>query len=123
MPAYVAVESVVGPEACAGPGGGGVLGIFTGRNNAHPMNTINRTLIDIGAQLAVVADHTKYCEVGMNVFARLRQVDTLIVDDGLPAEDRAVVAAQVGKLEVATVAGHQSGTVAGHQSGTVAGRS
>jgi DeoR/GlpR family transcriptional regulator of sugar metabolism len=65
----------------------------------------NRTLIDIGAQLVVVADHTKYCEVGMNVFALLRQVDTLIVDDGLPAEGRAVVAAQVGNLEVAQVTG------------------
>ena len=42
----------------------------------------NRTLIGIGAQLVVLADHTKYARWGRNVFARLRQVDTLIVDDG-----------------------------------------
>ena len=45
----------------------------------------NRTLIGIGAQLVVLADHTKFGEVGTNVFARLRQVHTLIVDDGLDA--------------------------------------
>jgi DeoR/GlpR family transcriptional regulator of sugar metabolism len=65
----------------------------------------NRTLIGIGAQLVVLADHTKYREVGTNVFARLSQVDTLIVDDGLAVEDRAVIGAQVGKLEIATLAG------------------
>ncbi len=43
----------------------------------------NRTLIGIGAQLMVLADHTKYREVGTNVFARMRRVDNLIVDDGL----------------------------------------
>jgi DeoR/GlpR family transcriptional regulator of sugar metabolism len=65
----------------------------------------NRTLIDVGAQLVVLADHTKYCEVGRNVFARLPQVDTLIVDDGLPEEARVVVAAHVGNLDIAPVAG------------------
>jgi DeoR/GlpR family transcriptional regulator of sugar metabolism len=65
----------------------------------------NRTLVDVGAQLVVLADHTKYCEVGRNVFARLPQVDTLIVDDGLPEEARVVVAAQVGNLDIAPVAG------------------
>ena len=56
----------------------------------------NRTLIGIGARLVVLADHTKFGEVGTNVFARLPQVHTLIVDDGLAVEDRAVLAAQVG---------------------------
>jgi DeoR/GlpR family transcriptional regulator of sugar metabolism len=65
----------------------------------------NRTLIGIGAQLVVLADHTKYREVGTNVFARLPQVDTLIVDDGLAVEDRAVIRAQVGDLQIAETVG------------------
>jgi DeoR/GlpR family transcriptional regulator of sugar metabolism len=64
----------------------------------------NRTLIGIGAKLVVLADHTKYREVGTSVFARLTQVHTLIVDDGLAVEDRAVVGAQVANLEIAEVA-------------------
>lgn len=64
---------------------------------------VNRTLIDIGARLVVLADHTKYGEIGTNVFARLNRVDTLIVDDGLSETDRAVVAAEVGELRVAEV--------------------
>lgn len=64
----------------------------------------NRTLIDIGARLVVLADHTKFGEVGANVFARLRQVDTLIVDDGLATDERVVIAAQVGTLTIAETA-------------------
>jgi DeoR/GlpR family transcriptional regulator of sugar metabolism len=63
----------------------------------------NRTLIGIGARMIVLADHTKFGEVGAGVFARLPQVHTLIVDDGLAVEDRAVVAAQVGALTIAEV--------------------
>jgi DeoR/GlpR family transcriptional regulator of sugar metabolism len=63
----------------------------------------NRTLIDIAGRLVVLADHTKYCEVGTNVFARLTQVHTLIVDDGLAEDDRAAVGSQVGDLMIAEV--------------------
>jgi DeoR/GlpR family transcriptional regulator of sugar metabolism len=63
----------------------------------------NRALIGIGAHLTVLADHTKYREVGTNVFARLRQVDTLIVDDGLSAEDRGTIEQHVGMLTIAAV--------------------
>jgi DeoR/GlpR family transcriptional regulator of sugar metabolism len=63
----------------------------------------NRTLIGIGARLVVVADHTKFGEVGANVFAGLSQVNTLITDAGLAIEDRAVIAAQVGALTIADV--------------------
>ena len=63
----------------------------------------NRTLIGIGAQLFVVADHTKYREVGTNVFARMRRVDNLIVDDGLAIADRGIIEEHVGRLTIATV--------------------
>jgi DeoR/GlpR family transcriptional regulator of sugar metabolism len=64
----------------------------------------NRTLIGISARLIVVADHTKFGEIGTNVFAPLRQVDTMVVDDGLAEEDRAVIAARVGTLKIADTA-------------------
>jgi DeoR/GlpR family transcriptional regulator of sugar metabolism len=53
----------------------------------------------------VVADHTKFGEIGANVFAPLRAVDTIVVDNGLSTEERAVVAAQVGALKIADVVG------------------
>jgi DeoR/GlpR family transcriptional regulator of sugar metabolism len=65
----------------------------------------NRTLIGIGRRLVVLADHTKYGEVGACVFARLGQVQTLIVDDGLTGPDRAVIDAHVGHLLIAPVGG------------------
>jgi DeoR/GlpR family transcriptional regulator of sugar metabolism len=64
----------------------------------------NRTLIGIGARLVVLADHTKYREVGTNVFAGLEQVDTLIVDNGLATADRTAVAQRVGDIMIADVA-------------------
>jgi DeoR/GlpR family transcriptional regulator of sugar metabolism len=63
----------------------------------------NRTLIDIGVRLVVLADHTKYQEIGTNVFARLDRVDTLITDDGLAEADRQTIAAVVGELRIASV--------------------
>ncbi|MHA3024218.1 DeoR/GlpR family DNA-binding transcription regulator [Mycobacterium sp. BMJ-28] len=61
----------------------------------------NRTLIQIAARLVVLADHTKYSEVGTNVFAQLDQVHTLVVDDGLDAEARRTLEGRVGELMVA----------------------
>jgi len=63
----------------------------------------NRTLIEIGGRLVVLADHTKYREVGACVFARLTDVDALISDDGLTAEDRELLDARVGDLMIAPV--------------------
>lgn len=63
----------------------------------------NRTLIGIGGRLVVLADHTKYGEVGACVFATLAQVQTLIVDDGLTGSDRELLAALVGDLVIAPV--------------------
>ncbi|BDX33738.1 DeoR family transcriptional regulator [Mycobacterium antarcticum] len=65
----------------------------------------NRTLIGIGRRLAVLADHTKYGEVGACVFAQLGQVQTLIVDDGLTDSGRAILDAHVGELLIAPTAG------------------
>jgi DeoR/GlpR family transcriptional regulator of sugar metabolism len=63
----------------------------------------NRTLIGIGSRLVVLADHTKYGEVGACVFARMNQVQTLVVDDGLDDADRSVISEHVGELVIAQV--------------------
>lgn len=63
----------------------------------------NRALIGIGARLVVLADHTKYREVGTNVFAGLGQVDTLVVDDGLAHADRDALSRHVDDLMIAEV--------------------
>lgn len=60
----------------------------------------NRTLIEISARLVVLADHTKYGEIGTNVFARLDQVDTLLVDDGLVEAGRSALRQRVGDLVI-----------------------
>jgi DeoR/GlpR family transcriptional regulator of sugar metabolism len=64
----------------------------------------NRTLIEVGGRLVVLADHTKYREVGACVFARLDDVQTLISDDGLTAADRELLDARVGDLVIASAA-------------------
>ncbi|MBN3458604.1 DeoR/GlpR transcriptional regulator [Mycobacterium sp. DSM 3803] len=67
----------------------------------------NRALIGIGARLFVLADHTKYGEIGTNVFAGLNQVDTLVVDNGLAAADRVTLSGLISDIMIADVAGQQ----------------
>ncbi|AYJ50604.1 DeoR/GlpR family DNA-binding transcription regulator [Rhodococcus sp. P1Y] len=61
----------------------------------------NRRLIATSRRLFVLADNTKYREVGTNVFGRMADVDTLVVDDGLGAEDRAALTPHVANILVA----------------------
>ncbi|MBJ7341147.1 DeoR/GlpR family DNA-binding transcription regulator [Mycolicibacterium sp.] len=63
----------------------------------------NRTLIGIGHRLVVVADHTKYGEVGACVFARLDQVHTMVCDGALTEADRSLLGTHVGDLLIAPV--------------------
>ena len=64
----------------------------------------NRTLIEIAPRLVVLADHTKYTEIGTNVFARLDQVHTLITDDGLDPAEWPTLEGRVGELIIVTAA-------------------
>ena len=64
----------------------------------------NRTLIEIAPRLVVLADHTKYQEIGTNVFARLDQVHVLVIDDGLDPGDRPGLEGRVGELMVVAAA-------------------
>jgi DeoR/GlpR family transcriptional regulator of sugar metabolism len=51
--------------------------------------------------VTVIADHTKWGVVGLSSFATLEDADTLITDEGLPEEARALLTERVGRLIVA----------------------
>jgi len=51
----------------------------------------NRAFVQAARKVTVVADHTKWGTVGLCSFADLSEVDTLITDDGLQPEARALV--------------------------------
>ncbi|MFE7528801.1 DeoR/GlpR family DNA-binding transcription regulator [Kitasatospora sp. NPDC057542] len=61
----------------------------------------NRTFLRSAHRVVVVADHTKWNAVGLASFADLDQLDILVTDDALPAEQRAAAARLVGELIVA----------------------
>jgi DeoR/GlpR family transcriptional regulator of sugar metabolism len=61
----------------------------------------NRAFVQAARKVTVVADHTKWGTVGLSSFADLSEVDTLVTDDGLPPEARALIADRVGKLVIA----------------------
>ncbi|MDQ0779272.1 DeoR/GlpR family transcriptional regulator of sugar metabolism [Streptomyces aurantiacus] len=61
----------------------------------------NRRLVQSARRVVVVADHTKWGTVGLSSFAALEQVDTLVTDDGLPAEARTEISEHLRRLVVA----------------------
>ncbi|MDR0341941.1 MAG: DeoR/GlpR family DNA-binding transcription regulator [Nocardiopsaceae bacterium] len=61
----------------------------------------NRAFMQAARKVTVIADHTKWGIVGLSSFAALDDVDTLIIDSGLQAEARALVADRVGQLIIA----------------------
>jgi DeoR/GlpR family transcriptional regulator of sugar metabolism len=70
----------------------------------------NRAFVEAAGRLVVLADHTKYGVVGISTIAALNEADVLLVDDGLPADARAVLAEQVGDLLIASVPRRQEET-------------
>lgn len=61
----------------------------------------NRALVAAAGQTVVVADHTKLRLVGLATILGLDDVDVLVSDDGMAADDRAMLSALVGRLLVA----------------------
>ncbi|WP_416876336.1 DeoR/GlpR family DNA-binding transcription regulator [Kitasatospora sp. SC0581] len=70
----------------------------------------NRAFLRSARRVVVVADHTKWNAVGLASFADLDQLDVLVTDDALPAEQRAAAAGLVGELIVAATADHTGRT-------------
>jgi len=64
---------------------------------------VNRVLMGSASRRIVVADHTKWGEVGLSSFAALDEADLLISDDGLPTEAVAVLSEAVGSLVLVSV--------------------
>lgn len=55
----------------------------------------NRRLLDTAQSTVVLADHTKYNEIGAHLFASFDRIDRLITDRGMPAERQRSLAAVV----------------------------
>ena len=65
----------------------------------------DRALIAAGRRLVVVADSSKWGVIGISSIARLDEADTLVTDDGLDTDARAVAEEAVRELVIAPVAG------------------
>lgn len=63
----------------------------------------NRALMACARQVVVVTDSSKWGVVGLSSIARLERVGVLVIDDGIDAEGRRVLANRVGRLVVAPV--------------------
>jgi DeoR/GlpR family transcriptional regulator of sugar metabolism len=63
----------------------------------------DRALMACARQVVVVADSSKWRVVGLSSIAALDEVDVLIVDSGMPEQGRRELAAQVGRLMIASV--------------------
>ncbi len=61
---------------------------------------VNRALVEAARRLVVLADHTKWGEIGLSTFASLGEADVLVTDDAISAEARSVLADAVGELLV-----------------------
>ncbi len=61
----------------------------------------NRTFLGHARRVVVLADHTKWRTIGLHILGPLSAADTIITDDGIPAEGRQLLASQVDDLRVA----------------------
>ena len=82
----------------------------------------DRTLIDAGRRLVVVADHTKWGIVGLSTIAQLDKADVLITDTGITPDARAIIGTHVRELVVvrpegSSVLGNGDGGVGGDRIG------
>jgi DeoR/GlpR family transcriptional regulator of sugar metabolism len=63
----------------------------------------NRAFVRGARQIVLTADHTKWGTVGLSSFANLDEVDVLITDPGLSADDRATASEYIDRVVVAGV--------------------
>lgn len=64
----------------------------------------DRALLRSAARTVLLADRSKWTVTGLRVFARLDEIDVLVTDDGLPADDLARARALAGSVVVAPAA-------------------
>ncbi|MFL6077367.1 MAG: DeoR/GlpR family DNA-binding transcription regulator [Mycobacteriales bacterium] len=58
----------------------------------------NRAFVRSARRVVVTADHTKWGTVGLSSFADLDEVDTLVIDPGLPPDARAVATERIRQV-------------------------
>jgi DeoR/GlpR family transcriptional regulator of sugar metabolism len=82
----------------------------------------NRAFVHAARQVTVVADHTKWAIVGLSSFADLDEVDTLITDNQLHSEARALLTERIGQLVIADGHPREQPHGPGRQVGSAGGR-
>jgi DeoR/GlpR family transcriptional regulator of sugar metabolism len=105
-------EALVGPFAVAALRTVHVDLVFVGVHGMDPKTGFtcpnlqeaetDRSLIEAGRRLVVVADHTKWGVIGISSIARLDQADVVITDAGLGEEPRERLVQETGRLIIAT---------------------
>lgn len=65
---------------------------------------VNRAFVAASNRLVVLADHTKWGQVGLSTIAPLDRADVVVTDDGLDAVARARLAELVGSLTIVEAA-------------------
>ena len=65
---------------------------------------VNRAFVEASNRLVVLADHTKWGQVGLSTIARLDRADVVVTDDGLEPAARARLAELVGTLTIVKAA-------------------
>jgi DeoR/GlpR family transcriptional regulator of sugar metabolism len=63
---------------------------------------VNRALVEAANRLVVVADHTKWGQVGLSSMAALSDADAVVTDDGLDDRALALLEDEAGELVVVT---------------------
>lgn len=85
----------------------GVHGIAEGPGFTTPNLTegeTDRALVDAARKLVVLADHTKWDNVGISTIAQLDEADVVVSDDGLGDTCRKTLSEHVGELMIARTA-------------------
>jgi DeoR/GlpR family transcriptional regulator of sugar metabolism len=80
----------------------------------------NRAFAEAARRLVVLADHTKWGVIGLSQIAPIDAVDTLVTDDLISSEGRAVLADRVGEL-IVVPAGGGAGSNTGADSSAAGG--
>jgi len=67
--------------------------------NLHEADT-NRAVIAKARRLIMLADHTKWGEVGFSTFSKLEDADLLVTDSGITKDAAKILKNTVGELAI-----------------------
>ena len=109
--AIATMQSIRVRTAILGAGGIVAEGIY---NSNSLLVETERQMMSCGQEIMIVADHTKFGRLALARLCGLEEVDQVVVDSGLTAEDRAM-------LEEAGVTIHVAPIVESRPNGVVVG--